>query len=373
MITKRGWLASLISQLPVSAQRQGEDYLLQERLTRRWRRPPRVLSAELRGYRDIYHPVLGGAREPMQWECDCGRRGSACAHVAALLLDADRHPHLYRETPWALFVRTREWLTAPPLTWPDPWPWIPEAVLPWHLPFDQAALPTFLAAAHQGNPRATLDATWGLWADLHPSWLHHSKVRRAFDDWLSARLPYRERQPQRWVWLSWAQPHLPLAPALLALPESVKDPAVREALALLYGPALWRDATDARQMALLKVVTWLDSPLALELWRRFPQKPPWILEAADAFYQAGRVDLAQARLLEAWPDTPEGRRAARERLIAWLPPEDSLPHRLALALDTGSLDLLQPVRHLLNAEDWSQLTRRLGAPSPGAQTTDDRA
>jgi hypothetical protein len=368
--THRGWLTPLVDQLPVGARRQAEDYLIQDRLVRRWQRPPQIFAAELRGYRDVYHPHLVGVPDQLKGQCDCNRRGSTCPHLAALALDLDRHPHWYVQTPWDLFLQTREWLAHPPLDWPDPWPWLPEEPLAWQKPYASDLLPHILASLEKGNPRAPLDVTWPIWADLHPSWLTASPIHEAFTAWLAARLPFRHLHVKRWVWLSWAQPDLDLAPVYLAFPESDAGAMVKEALALLFGPALWRDASGARQIALLKVVTWLDPALAAELWPRFPQHGSWVLAAADAYYQAGEQEKAQATLIQSWPEDPASRRAARHRLIAWLPLADSLPHRLALAIEERSLELLEPVRHLLSRDDWTQLTQQLKEHSQDAPPTD---
>lgn len=345
-----------VDSIPRRVRQSAEDYLTEDRLSRRIRHGKSTYSAELRGYHDQYRPVARNGDDALLLSCTCDRRQMPCAHAAALLLDLERSRHGYPEAPWELALAGGGTL----LTWPFdpglPWHTVAEQIPVWRMPFDLEPWERIQKRLEWNGARTlTQDGAAKIWAELHPSWLSEDRVRAAFETWLENWLGRPSRDWREWVLLSWMQPDLPLAPVFLAT-DREKPVAVREILAHLFSQGHVVAPTPGRQKAMLTNLTLVETTLGDALWASLGVSDADRIARADALYLSGAHEKAAQLLERELPESPEERRAARERLVRWQSLEDSLPHRLALAWERGSTEILEPVRHLLTPSQWSSLT-----------------
>ncbi len=369
-------IQNAVDQLPTNIRQLGRDYLAQERLARRWRLGDADYAAELRGYADRYHPHIHAHEAQLVATCTCEGKRMPCRHAAALLLDLEQNAEMYYEAPWALAQ------TAPPMLarWPFDqelnWDLIPDLPPFWREPFSDGALHRLQQRLQTSSIRSRLsrDPLAPLWAEMHASWLEQPAVRAQFDLWRGRHLTKSLPDDfEAWLMLHWMQPCLPLAPIMNVVSAGADNSACVDALlSFLWRPHLVHP-TGERLVTMLADLTILQPDLANVLWTRYTDLDPGSLRQADAWYQAGRADRAIALIDRHLPDDPKLRREARLRLIAWLAPEDAIPHRIALAWESCSLTPVEPVRHLIDAKAWDSLKSSIQARQKSGAVTDDRA
>ncbi|MCL5117126.1 MAG: hypothetical protein M1272_08270 [Firmicutes bacterium] len=358
-------IQNLLDRLPDRLRQRARDYLTEDRLRRRMRIGMHLYAAELRGYEDVHHPSIRAVRGEWRYHCSCGRRQMPCPHVAALLVDLTTPKIRYPEAPWALAVEhhaaVADWLTEQPF----PWQAVPEDIPPWRLPFSESAFRRTVPLLERSDPRAPLaqDGAAALWAEADDTWIQEPSVLERYYAWLEPRLerPLRDLAP--WVTLQWMQPDLPMARVWMSAAATASTPLEPMLRRLFEGQAL-HEPTDGRIRSLLAAITVIAPHGASSLWDAFRAVDPHHLFEADALYLRGYQAEAVALLERELPEPPEPRRLARERLVRWLPPKESLPHRLALAWDTGSTTILDPVRSLISDSEWSDIIRALSERSP---------
>lgn len=347
------------------ARRTGRDYLREDRLVRRFRIGGNIFAAELRGYRSTYHVVVRFRPGNDGLECSCDRIKQPCAHAAALLLDLQSKSDQYFELGWRAVVAAERARLAMPVVAEIDWNLIPD-VAPWWRTVEpwqavERLLPLMDRATRRGQPLARNRLT-EIWAELNPEAILLPQTQALFADWIK---PYqtsaRPEDGADWVALRWMQPALGWTVSLS--PPEVAAAQIAALLHRLTDPAPLLQTTPARRAALMHDLTVLDARLGHQLWTvlRTP-----VLDHADALFAAGQRDWAAAWLESELPEHPALRRQARARLVDWLADEASVPHRLALAWDTGNLEWLTPVRQYLNPQEWESIMTALKTPSSEA-------
>ncbi|PSR22835.1 MAG: hypothetical protein C7B45_05015 [Sulfobacillus acidophilus] len=343
--------------VPRPLRHHAQDYLTEDRLARRLRRGSTLYTAELRGYRDRYWPratIEGGV-----WAvtCTCDRRPKLCAHAVALMLDLSRFSADYAEAPWKLVVQADRLIADWPFESPLTWHLIPVTTPFWRKPQAEDFLPTLVSLLQTAaNLHLAEDPSLPIWAELHPSWLNHAAIQHLWTDWLRQYQSPRAQDAPLWVRLHWMQPVLKLTSVFLALDTSAAASAI---FRQLWSPQPLIVPTPKRQRALLADLTLVHPELAALVWPFFRGTDPFALAQADALYLAGRQHEAIQRLEQDLPDDAAARKQVRLRLIEWLDLNDSVPHRLALAWESGSLTYAEPIHHLLSDAQWTRLTDAL--------------
>lgn len=350
-------IPDLLATIPTAIQRNARDYLTAGRLRRRLRQGTALYAAELRGYQDVYHVWLTSCQTP-SLSCTCDRARGICTHAAALLLDLDSSPDLYTEASWAAAVQTLhdqpKWPFGSGLDWnliTEQRPW-------WRVPFNPQYLEEFMQIAEAPSRPLNLgrDPAAALWAEMDISWMSQDFVIALFDQWLKNHNKLSPQDLPLWALLHWMQPSLPLDWLFLTADQ---PNTVKSLLRQLFHPGPLINSTSARREAILSDLTLVQPELAMVLWDLADDLDPYHFRQADALYLAGRSKDAAALLEHEMPTDPIARRQARQRLIQWVDLNDSLPHRMALAWEKGSLEVLLPVRHLIKSEDWLSITRAL--------------
>lgn len=357
MAFREDLLYSAFDSAPSKAQQMARDYLLAERVGHRIR-VGSVYACRIQGYNDAYYPQIVMREEALTTRCNCPSRHDPCRHVLALIADLVHSPRLYAEAPFRV-VWHYEQLSPQDLLSSQAFPWhlVPKTPPLWTQPFSEASLTEVHLAFRKTSSRLQADPDIWFWAELHPSWLDKPLIQDQFDQWLALRrdLVVDASDARAWVVLHWMQPRLPLASIFAQQWPAFLTPL----MACLFNPSPLREATCNRTRALLTDLTALSPPLADALWPMFRSVDPFRLHQADALYVAGYPDKAIALLHDHLPDDGVGRRQARERLVRWLDLREGLGHRLALAWDTRSLKILDPVRDLLSEEEWTTIAKAL--------------
>ncbi|NMP22449.1 hypothetical protein [Sulfobacillus harzensis] len=339
-----------VDRAPIAVVNQARDYLRDERLNRRVHMGA-LYTAELMGYQDRYHPAVDAGTGDIRIRCGCERR-MPCAHAVALLLDLARPERLYPELSW----RIRPHIGNMPTFWlldqRFPWDRIPAEVPAWRYPPGEKG-PDWLT---DGDPSLPVerDPAAEIWADMHPAWLSSAAVQERVQRWRDRRIERGLKDPEEWAALAWFQPGLPLDPVWI---HWGKLPHVARALATrLFSTESYWVSTPERRRIILRSLT-LVSAEAAPLWNLFRHDDPDFLAEAEAYYLAGDPQAACRLLEEHLPTSFEARQRARARLIAWLPPAEALPHRLAQALETGSREWLNGVAEHMPRGDWERFNR----------------
>lgn len=345
-----------------------QDYLTEDRLVRRIRRGWALYTAELRGYQDTYRPRATVQNDVWDVGCTCARRHMPCSHAVALMLDLSRFFSEYVEAPWNLVVQAQQVMADWPFDQNFPWQHVPTVTPFWRKPFTPADL-TKLTVLLSGASvsRLAQDPAIPLWAELHPTWINHPIVYRLWDEWLTRHLNPLPSDAVLWVTLHWMQPNLPLSPVFLALSPWPTATAIFQQL---WNPAPLIVATPDRQRALLADLTLVLPDLGNSLWPLFRDIDPHALAQADAAYLAGHRQKAIQLLDQDLPSDPKARRDVRLRLINWLDPKASVPHRLALAWESGSITYVEPIRSFLTDRDWDLLIQALNEKRRAAPSED---
>lgn len=363
------YLQQHLDQMPSHIKRTARDYLAEDRLIRRVRHGRHSFAAELRGYQDRYHPASAVHEHALATSCTCERR-QPCSHAAALLMDMERQAIVYPEAPWDVVQwsatdRGWEWDSA------FPWNLVPETTPAWRLPFRPEAWEDLVPRlANNDYIPLSRDPRVRIWAEADLSWWERPDVQATFSGWVQgARL--ESADPVLCAALLWMQPALPMVPLVNA---------GLMARASMAGPLmgwLWSQRpvlapSPERQQRALALLTMTDPDVAGFLWGQFPQIDPHHLALADALYLAGRPQRAVRTLEQHLPAESGARRAARGRLVEWLDLEAGIPHRTALALETGQLDFLVPVRHLIADREWKSLEDAVRTRSEGGGGVPDQ-
>lgn len=351
------FIARVLDGMAPAQLNQARDYLAADRLVRRWAREPSLLAAEVRGYGGTYHVFLECGDDKPTSQCSCERPRRPCAHLAALALDVQLHREWYKTPGWAVCRSAQEVWRRWPLDEGLDWSTVPEQ-LPWWRRKPSADKVGDFVRQYPKTPSRPreLEAAWSILSECHPDWLTYSEIRTRLEEWIADQLPASTRDVEGWALCHWMQPTLPLGPVFLSVRDN--ECAALAVLALLVRPTALVPPRPDRIRALLTDLTFIATDLADPLWRFWPVDPDHLAQA-DALYVVGRREEA-IRLLESeLPQDRAARAAVRERLIAWLEPAASLPHRLALAWERGSLEPVIPVRHLLDPEEWDLLARAI--------------
>jgi len=351
-------LQTTIDALAIKARHRAQDYLTEDRLSRRVRFGQHLFMAELRGYQDTYHPWVEIIGTTLSHGCDCSRPGY-CSHTTALFMDLERLPIDYPEISWTLaqeyYGAVQKWVRREDF----PWSQIPEMVPPWRYPAHDekwAKIKETLQLTSSHHPLAH-DRHAMVFAEAHPTWLSYAPFLDTFSSWIANRRVESVGDIPKWVSLQWFQPQLPLNSVWIQMANNKL--ATQEWLQQLFTPNNLIYATAQRERVSLTALTLIDSRIARPLWSFFNHVDPTRVAEADALYLSGHV-LDAIHLLETnLPDAPRSRLAVRQRLIAWLSLEDSIPHRLALAWETGSEDVLEPVKDLLSSRQRSEIMQAL--------------
>lgn len=348
-------LLDILDQAPSRILNQARDYRRDDRLGRRLRVGTSLYTAELVGYQDRYHPAVRFDTNPIVASCTCSR-GTLCAHAAALVLDLREGFDLYPELPWALRPLMANGFTAWLLDQSFPWERIPKVAPAWRLPPTDRA-PDWLLAGDATAPLSR-DGAAEIFADMHPAWLQNADVHRQVAIWRDQRLTRERERADLWVQLAWCQPALPLNPVWMAFADDLN---ARLALVRQLGaPPLFWESTPARRVSMLKALTLVDPATAIPCWEMYRSDDPHRLAQADSLYLAGDGAGACRVLEEHLPQDPEARIEARVRLITWLSPAEALPHRLALALETGNSPWATQVRGTVDPDAWDLFSRAFG-------------
>ncbi len=342
-----------IDALPSHTKRTARDYLAEDRLTRRIRHGEQSFAGELRGYQDRYHPAAAVDKQGLSPTCTCDRR-QPCGHVSALLIDIERHILSYPEVPWDV---VRQWVLDTVWQWDAAFAWqlVPDATPEWRMPYRPELGASVLAQVRSADyvPLAR-DPRVGIWAEAHSSWWEVPEFLQGFSRWASgARLSSAD--PRLCAALIWMQPALPMA-RLIDAGLMHRIALAAPLLGWLFHPRPVLASSSARQLRALESLT-LAVPDGSEnfLWDAFPDVDPDHLARADALYLAGHPQHAIRLLEQHLPTESLARRAARQRLVDWMNLDAGIPHRTALALETGQLDFVLPVRHLIGDSEWRSL------------------
>ncbi len=345
-------LVDILDKAPIRTLNQARDYRRDDRLVRRLRVGTQFYAAELVGYQDRYHPAVRFDGNSPSATCTCSRR-MPCAHAVALLLDLAEVLHLFLELPWAL----RNVLETSPTAWlldqPFPWERIPQEAPAWRLPPDGRA-PHWLPTGDTRSPLSRDGAT-PIFAEMHPGWLENAAVERRLGSWIEQRLDQGRDEAYLWVQLAWFQPALPLTPVWMTF--AGNGDARLAMLQQLMAPSPYWHATPFRRVSLLRALTVVDRLTATPFWDIFRSDDPNRLAQADSLYLSGDQAGACRVLEEHLPEDPEARRKVRARLIAWLSPAEALPHRLALALESGESSWAIAVQDTVNSDAWNLFSR----------------
>lgn len=326
-------------------------------------------SAEIRGYQDRYRARAVVQTSGITVFCSCESGRAACGHAAALLIDLDRNLNAYCEAPWDLARTTNTILSAWPFQQTVDWGLIPEGPPSWRRSYretDSDWLAVELQRAQSG--RLDRDPMTRIWAELDPTWLEHAAVQQLFAQWLERYLGAPVHDQALWALLHWMQPNLTLSPIISFLTNNAA--AAQAFMEFLWRPHLIR-ATPERLLTCLADLTVVDPTLAQAMWPQYARLDPGSLAEADAWYRAGNHPRAIRLLEQHLSDDPLLRHQARVRLAAWMSLEDSVPHRIALALESRSTEPVEPVRHLIDREAWQSLVTSLGAEPRTASVTDE--
>lgn len=349
-----------LAELPMRLRNQGRDYLREDRLVRRVRIGDRFYAAELRGYQDIYHPALERAGGAWRLHCSCDRR-LPCAHLAALMDDVTHA--VYPEIPWRLGTQLEHPLSAWMTDQWFPWEQVPDQLSPWQRPPGDVSWYTATRETLHVPAALQDDRLAAQLAEMHPDWIAHETIGPVVERWRTGRLERPLGAPGLWAALQWVQPRLPLEPVWIAWAAN-PQPARDALLQRLFDPDPAWAATGERRLALLRALTVVHRDSARPIWEVFRYDDPWRLQEADALFVADARLEAIDVLERHMPGTTEARRAARSRLIDWLPLPDSVPHRLAMALDTGATEWVEPVRPWIDTDAWNAFNRALRERSP---------
>ncbi len=361
----RTWLNTI----PVRLQRRAQDYLTQDRLHRRLRLGDHTLAAELIGYQDTYHMALTTG---IQYEltCSCSLPSQPCVHAVALVLDVDRHFQDYTEASWKACLQAKDALSRWPFDEGLDWSLIDKARPWWRHAYQAERLEAIREGALRPPARQGIakDASLALWAELDPSWLSHPAVTDAFRIWLDTRSPVVPQDWPLWILLHWMQPLLPLNAIFLSAVHPSR--AAQALLAQMHHPAPLIRPTAQRHIRLLEDITLLDPDLANPLWTLAEGLDPYHLVQADALFVANQRKKAIALLERHLPNDKNARRQARRRLVQWTSPEDSVPHQLAMAWESGLIEDLTSIQHLISPQTWDRVTRAIQT-DPNASPKDD--
>ncbi len=358
--------------LPGWVRRSGQDYLTQDRLTRRLRIGETIYGARLLGYRDHY-TVWTTHDKGNVWStyCDCDRRERPCPHGAALLLDLSQSRPLYQEAPWRLAVQATALLASWPFAAGLDWHLIPEGPSRWRNPFAPEGvilIGQLLERQPKQTPRLHRDSLTALWAEMHPSWNQDAVVREYFHRWLAPYLEAPLQDFSQWALLHWMQPQLDLSSLFLGLEGQPATLMLEALLRQLCERNALIQPNVHRHRALLSDMTLIRPGFTSTLWDIFDDSERGRLAQADALYLADQKSQAINLLETALPQEPGVRRQARIRLIQWLDESAGLPHRLALAWDAGSPEELAPVRHLFTTQQWETVLKALQTEKGGLST-----
>ncbi len=345
-------LQQYIDQMSSHIKRTARDYLAEDRLIRRVSHGGQSFAAELRGYQDRYHPTAAVHHQGLATSCSCERR-QPCSHAAALLMDMEQHRLTYPEVPWDV---VRVWATDRAWRWDAHFPWdlVPDSIPDWRLPFRAEAWETVEPRfAQEDYIPLSRDPRARIWAEADPSWWERTDFQTHFRTWVrGARLDSAD--PALCAALIWMQPELPVVPLITA--GLMGRPSMAGLLmGWLFQQRPVLAPTPERVRRALESLTMTVPDAAEFLWGQFPEVDPHHLALADALYLAGRPQHAVRTLEQHLPTENQARRAARARLVEWLDLEAGIPHRTALALETGQWDFVLPVRHLIGDAEWQAL------------------
>jgi hypothetical protein len=287
------------------------------------------------------------------------------------MLDLSRCSAEYPEAPWKLVVQADHQLENWPFEPAFVWPLIPVETPFWRKPPTDASLADLSKLLETpGHPHLGQDPSLPVWAELHPRWMNHEVIQRLWQKWLVPHHAPRAQDATLWVKLHWMQPALKLNAVFAALNPAAVAVAIFH---MLWCPVPLVVPTSERQRVLVADLTLVQPDLAMFVWPFFRNTDPFSLAQADALYLAGRPQQAIECLDQDLPDDPRVREQVRLRLIEWLAPEDSVPHRIALAWESGSLSYAEPIRHLMSDAEWTQLMRALRVRRASEPSADDPA
>lgn len=361
---------NLLDNIPVRIKRHAQDYLTGDRLHRRLRMGEHTVAAELIGYRDTYHMALATTVQP-ELSCSCTLPTQPCAHAVALVLDLDQHFQDYTEANWKSSLKAKDALSRWPFDEGLHWSFIDKARPWWRHAHQAERIATLqnLALRPTVGPGIAKDPSLAIWAELDPSWLSDPAVMDAFRSWLAVRSPVVPQEWSLWVLLHWMQPLLPLSAIFLSAdPPSLPAQAL---LAQMYHPAPLIRPTAQRRVRLLEDLTLVDPDLANPLWTLSDGLDPYHLVQADALFLANQKKKAIGLLERHLPTDKDARRQARRRLVQWTGPEDSMAHQLAMAWESGLIEDLTSIQHLMSPQAWDRAARAIQT-DPNAWSTDDQ-